>query len=57
MFLADLQTTNGNDNAAVRWQNRDTDGVEVKIDEEKSRDGETRHKNEVVGYMVFSVEY
>jgi PKD repeat protein len=56
MFLADMQTTNGNDNATVRWQNRDTYRIEVKIEEEQSRDRETGHKNEVVGYMVFSVE-
>jgi hypothetical protein len=55
-FLADMQTTDGKDTAAVRWQNRDPDGIEVKIDEEKSRNAETAHTTEVVGYMAFSVE-
>jgi len=53
-FLADMQTTNGSDNAAVRWQNRDPYGVEVKIEEEQSSDSETAHVTEAVGYMAFS---
>jgi len=55
-FLADMQTTNGIDTAAVRWQNRDPDGIEVKIEEEKSLNVETAHITEVIGYMAFSVE-
>jgi subtilisin family serine protease len=56
-FLADMQTANGGDTAAVRWRNRDPDGIEVMIQEERSRDGETNHNSaEVVGYMAFSVE-
>jgi hypothetical protein len=51
-----MQTTDDEDPAAVRWQNRDLYGVEVKVEEEQSRDGETRHTTEVVGYMAFSVE-
>ena len=55
-FFADMQTTNGTDPAAVRWQNRDLYGIEVKIEEEKSLDEETNHITEVVGYMAFSAE-
>jgi len=55
-FLADMQTTDGTDTAALRWRNKDLDGVEVKIEEEKSSGGETAHCTEVVGYMAFSVE-
>ena len=55
MFLADMQTTDGKDTAAVRWQNRDANGVEVKIEEEQSRNQETAHTTEVVGYMAFTV--
>ena len=53
MFFADMQTTGGSDTANVRWQNNDAFGVDVQIDEEQSRDTETNHPKEVVGYMVF----
>lgn len=53
LFLADMQTTVGTDTANVRWQNNDAFGVDVQIDEEQSRDTETNHPKEVVGYMVF----
>jgi len=55
-FIADMQTADGTDNSAVRWQNRDPYGIEVKIDEETSSDSETAHTTEVVGYMAFSPE-
>ena len=53
MFLADMQTTNGDNTANVRWKNKDTYGVYVQIDEEQSEDIETGHVPEIVGYMVF----
>ena len=52
-FLADMQTAGGKETANVRWQNKNNHLVEVQIDEEQSRDTETRHTTEVVGYMVF----
>jgi hypothetical protein len=54
VFIADMQTTDGEDTANLRWQNKTLNGVEVRVDEEKSRDDETSHTTEVVGYMVFS---
>ena len=54
VFMADMQTADGMDTANIRWQNKDIYGIEVQIDEEKSRDRETRHTTEVVGYMAFS---
>ena len=54
VFLADMQTTDGGDTANLRWQNKDFYGIDVKIDEEQSRDSETSHTTEVVGYMVFA---
>ena len=54
VFLADMQTTNGGNTANLRWQDKDFYGVDVKISEEKSRDGERRHTTESVGYMLFS---
>ena len=54
LFVADMQTADGGDTANVRWQNKTGEGVEVQIDEEQSRDSETNHITEVVGYMAFS---
>jgi hypothetical protein len=54
IFLADMQTTDGGNTANVRWQNRSLSSVEVSIDEEQSRDSETDHITEVVGYMAFA---
>jgi hypothetical protein len=53
-LLADMQTADGMDAAGIRWQNKDANSVEIQIDEEKSKDKETNHTTEVVGYMVFS---
>jgi hypothetical protein len=54
VFIADIQTGDGMDTANLRWRNKDIYGVDVKIIEEQSRDTETNHTTEVVGYMVFS---
>ena len=54
VFIADMQTADGMDTANLRWRNKDIYGVEVQIDEERSRDRETSHTTEVVGYMVFA---
>jgi hypothetical protein len=51
-----MQTTDGGDTAAVRWQNKQADGIEVKVEEEQSRDVETNHTTEVVGCMVFEAQ-
>ena len=56
VFLAAMQTTDGGDTAAVRWQNKQAGGIEVKVEEEQSKDTETRHTTEVVGYMVFEAD-
>jgi hypothetical protein len=54
VFLADVQTADGMDTADVRWQNKNEGSVEIQIDEEQSRDSETDHTTEVVGYMAFA---
>ena len=54
IFVADMQTADAMDTANVRWQNKDINAIEVKIDEEQSRNRETNHTTETVGYMVFS---
>lgn len=54
VFLGQMQSAYGKDTAALRWRVKDSEGVEVKIAEETSRDSETSHTTEVVGYMAFS---
>ena len=51
-----MQTSNETDPANVRWENKDAQGVYVKICEEQSRDSETFHTAETVGFMAFSVQ-
>ncbi|MDY6837582.1 MAG: H-type lectin domain-containing protein [Thermodesulfobacteriota bacterium] len=52
VFVADMQTQNGGDTANIRWDNKDAHGVDVKIAEEQSKDSETAHVMEVVGYVI-----
>ncbi len=52
LFLADLQTFDGSDTASLRYRNLTNSGVEFLVEEEQSRDGETDHTTEVVGYAV-----
>lgn len=53
-FFAAMQTFNGQNTANIRYRNLSSTGVEIKIEEETSRDDETAHgKAEVVGYAVF----
>ncbi|WP_101297063.1 S8 family peptidase [Halegenticoccus soli] len=52
LFLADLQTFDGSDTATLRYRNLSSSGVEISVQEEQSRDTETQHTTEVVGYGV-----
>ena len=54
VFLGQMQSTYGRNTAGVQWRDKDVEGVEVRIAEETSRDRETKHASEVVGFMVFS---
>jgi hypothetical protein len=56
LFLADMRTTFGGDTANLRWDNRTEVGLEVWVSEEQSRDSETGHIPEAVGYLVVDVE-
>ncbi len=53
VFLADMQTTDGDNTANVRCNNKDTLSVDVLIDEEQSKDNEVSHMTEIVGFMIF----
>jgi len=52
LFMANLQTYEGRDTAAVRARNMSQGGTEIKVEEEQSKDSETSHVAEVVGYLV-----
>ena len=54
VFLGQMQSAYGKDTADLQWRSKDSRGVEVRIAEETSKDSETKHTTEVVGYMVFS---
>ena len=55
-FLADVQTYNGADPAALRYAGLDAAGVAVFAEEEQSADPETDHDAETVGYLAFPEE-
>ena len=48
-----MQTTDGPDTANIRWLSVDLDSAKIFIDEEQSKDSETAHTTEIVGYMAF----
>ena len=52
LFLADMQTTDGADTASVRYQAPTATNIQVKIEEEQSKDIEVGHTSEVVGYLA-----
>jgi VCBS repeat-containing protein len=51
-FLATMQTTNDSDPAELRYRNKSRTQIEVRVAEEISRDSNTTHTAEVVGYVV-----
>jgi PKD repeat protein len=53
LFLADMQTTNDKDTAALRARAFTPAGAPLKVEEERSRDAETAHPAETVGFMAF----
>lgn len=53
-FLANMQTFYGNNAAAMRHQDLSAYGVQVKVEEERSRDDEVRHIPEETGWVVVS---
>jgi hypothetical protein len=53
LFLAHLQTLNETDTAGLRARTVTPTGVPLKVEEEKSRDWETTHAGETVGYLAF----
>lgn len=54
VFVADMQTRNGGDTANLRYADLNAESVQIKVAEEESRDSETNHITEIVGFMAFS---
>lgn len=52
VLLADMQSRDGPDTANLRWDGRTNDSVDVWVAEEQSRDAETAHTTETVGYVI-----
>ena len=52
VFLAQMQTTDGGDTSNVRTSAADRNGASVFVDEETSRDSETSHTTENVGFAA-----
>ncbi|PIE40354.1 MAG: hypothetical protein CSA51_01330, partial [Gammaproteobacteria bacterium] len=53
-FFADMQTSDGNDTANVRYQNLGANSVEVNIDEEQSANSELFHTTELIGFVTIT---
>ena len=56
LFLADMQTNNNTDTSTLRTANITETGVQVKVEEEQSKDNETSHPEETVGYILLDQE-
>ena len=52
--LVEMQTTNGTDTSVAKQSNVTVQGLQVKIMEETSRDPETSHIEESVGYLAIA---
>lgn len=51
-FLATIQTYDGGDPVGLRYQNLSASGVSIMLEEDQSKDAETKHTSEDVGYLV-----
>ncbi len=52
LFVGALATYNNGDPAAVRYQSLTASGVQVRVEEDTTQDGETGHPPEVVAYLA-----
>jgi len=54
-FIADMQTTKGSDTANLRIQHAQPLNIELRVDEEQSKDREIQHAREHIGYLAFGI--
>jgi len=52
VVVASQQTFNGNNTATLRYRNRTADSIDMFVEEEQSKDDETYHIEEVVGWVA-----
>jgi hypothetical protein len=56
LFIADIQTVNNERTANLRWQNKDSSGIEVKVESPLPQDdNEAEFVPESVGYAAFGI--
>ena len=55
VFLADIQATRDGNPLTLRWEHKNVDSIDVKIDEDPARDGEASLSINLVGYI--SIKY
>ena len=53
-LVATAQSTYGSDAMALRYKKLKSTGVQLKVEEEKSKDTEVDHTTEIVGYVVIA---
>ncbi len=54
VFLASVATYDGGDSSGLRYRNLNGDRVNIKIEEDTSKDGETNHTTEAVNFLAIS---
>ena len=54
IFLAGMQSYNGGDPAALRYQDLSTSTVKIRVEEEQSANTETSHAPEDIGYLLLA---
>ena len=55
-FFASIQTTKGEDPVALRVKDATAISINVKLEEEQSKDKEIRHTKEDIGYILFNLK-
>ncbi|MEO0330794.1 MAG: T9SS type A sorting domain-containing protein, partial [Bacteroidota bacterium] len=54
LFFATMQSYQGSDPAALRYRSLNSNSVQLKVEEEQSKDSEVNHIKETVAYLVLS---
>ena len=52
-FFANMQSTDGNNTASLRYRELSTSGASIFVEEEQSKDRERWHRTEIVGFAAF----
>ncbi|MCD6388074.1 MAG: cadherin-like domain-containing protein [Desulfobulbaceae bacterium] len=55
IMIADMQTTDGDDTANLRYNEMNASQMQIKITAEQSSNSDTNHTTEIIGFMAFAV--